>query len=127
MDNIGINKKSLNKITNEWTKKQNKDFEDCNGKIIYRPHGGGSVFDSLNKAKEFNSTIKMKEYIVKEWNDNFSVDDVVILAESHDDDRIGWKDVRHVCIKRLQDEDYIKKYSIPQCIGYCSFDYNKIV
>lgn len=93
--------------------------------IIYRPHRGGSVFDALDEAKEFNTEQEMKEYVVEQWDNLFSVEDVVLGNEIINDDRIGWEDVRHVCIKRLGKEDYMKKYKHPQCIGWCATIYTK--
>ena len=31
--------------------------------------------------------------------------------------RIGWKNVRHVCVKRFGDEDFMKEYGCPQCLA----------
>lgn len=125
MKKIEINREVINRITEDFMSKHNKEFEVYNGKIIYRPHGGGTVFDSLEKAKEFDNIQQMKEYVVEQWNNLFSDKDVVIMNESVEDKRINWKDVRHVCIKRLANEDYILKYGTPQCIGYCATEYIK--
>jgi hypothetical protein len=123
MKKIEINQEAINKIAEDFMIKQNKEFEGYEGKIIYRPHGGGSVFDSLEKAKEFNTIQEMKEYVVEQWDNLFSDKDVVITNEFVEDGRIDWKDVRHVCIKRLGKDNYISKYGTPQCIGYCATEY----
>lgn len=90
--------------------------------IIYRPHRG-SLADAMAEAKEFNNEQEMKEYIVKQWDGYISVDDIVIDDNAHNDDRIGWKDTRYVCTKRLGNDNYIEKYEHPQCIGMCATIY----
>lgn len=93
--------------------------------IIYRPHRG-KLSQSIKEAKEFRNEQEMKEYIVEEWDNNFSVDDIVILEEYHDDDRIGWKNVRQVCSKRFGNTNNMELYGVAQCIGMCSTDYSKL-
>lgn len=74
--------------------------------IIFRPHRG-SLADAMAEAKEFENVEKMKNYIVKMWNDGwqgpndlFSADDIVINDDSLvNDERIGWEDSKHVCVK----------------------------
>lgn len=92
--------------------------------IIYRPHKG-TLVDSMAEAKEFNTIREMKEYIVKEWDSLFSIDDIVFENGIINDDRTGWKDTRYVCITRLGKDDYIKAYAYPQCIGMCATDYKR--
>jgi len=92
--------------------------------IIYRPHKG-SLVDAMAEAKEFNNEQEMKEYIVKYWDNYLSLDDIVIDDNPINDDRIGWKDTRYVCTKRLGEDDYMKKYGYPQCIGMCATNYVK--
>jgi hypothetical protein len=65
----------------------------------------------------------MKEYIVKEWDGYFPVEDIVIYGKSVNDDRNGWKDTRYVCTKSFGEQDNIKLYGCPQCIGMCATDY----
>jgi hypothetical protein len=78
----------------------------------------------MSEAKEFDNENQMKEYIISQWNGFVSVEDIVIDDKSVvNDDRNGWKDTRYVCTKRMGDEDYIKKYGTPQCIGMCATDY----
>jgi hypothetical protein len=93
--------------------------------IIYRPHRGGSVFEALAEAKEFNSIEEMKEYIVSKWDGYFSEEDIVLGNDVINDSRIGWEDARHVCVNKIGNEDYIEKYGSPQCIGWCATIYNK--
>ncbi|ADO59641.2 hypothetical protein [Paenibacillus polymyxa] len=90
--------------------------------IIYRPHKG-SLEESMKQAKEFLSMREMKEYIVKDWNNLFDIEDIVIKEDAHLDDRIGWNDVRLVTIKRLGEQDNMELYGCPQAIGYCATDY----
>ena len=90
--------------------------------LIYRPHRG-SLEDAMAEAKTFNSFDEIKEYVANEWNSIWgwnilNPNDIVLDFEAYDDDRIGWKDVRHLCVKRLGNEDYMKKYNCPQCIGF---------
>lgn len=90
--------------------------------LIYRPHRG-SLAGAMKEAKTFNSFEDIKNYVVNEWNNLWgyqilNTDDIVLDEESYDDDRIGWKDVHYLCTKKLGDEDYIKEYGHPQCIGF---------
>lgn len=125
MKKIKIDKEVISRIVNNFKNSELIEFKGYEGMIIFRPHRGGVVFDSLKKAKEFNNIQEMKEYMVKQWNNLFSVDDIVIIGKPVNDDRIGWQDSRCVCVKRLGDEDYISKYGTPQCIGYCATDWIK--
>lgn len=103
--------------------------------IIYRPHRGG-LAEAMAEAKEFETEGEMKRHIYechKEYfldlgypNAPFEIEDIVIDKENpHEDDRIGWHDTMYVCIKRYGNEDYIKKYGTPQCIGMCATDYGR--
>jgi len=90
--------------------------------LIYRPHRG-SLAEAMVEAKTFNSFDEIKEYVANKWNSVWGYNilnqnDIVLDKESHNDDRIGWKDVRYLCTKKLGDEDYIKEYGHPQCIGF---------
>ena len=99
--------------------------------IIFRPHRMGmDIGEAMAKAKEFNTVDEMKEHIVKLWQGTsgsttlFTFDDIVINEESAiNDTRIGWEDSMYVCVKRMGNEDYIKKYGTPQCIGMCATKY----
>ena len=62
----------------------------------------------------------MKEYIVDHYYKvhkykMFDIDDIVLNREKegHEDERIGWHDVRYVCVKRMGEV----VYDHPQCIG----------
>ena len=95
--------------------------------IIYRPHRG-SLIDAMKEAKEFETLDEMKDYIVDDWDGFIKKDDIVLSEETHDDNRIGWKNVKHVCTKGILEydgtyKDYIKLYNTPQCIGMCSEEY----
>lgn len=100
--------------------------------IIFRPHRR-ELAEAMAEVKEFNNVEEMKKYIVKLWHegwvgpkDLFTVDDIVIDKSSAvNDDRIGWEDSMYVCVKRMGDEDYMKKYGVPQCIGMCATKYKK--
>lgn len=98
--------------------------------IIFRPHFGETLEESIQLAKEFENEYEMKKYIYSLWNDeeeNFSIDDIIIDDKSiTKDDRICWEDTKYVTIKRYGDVDYITKYGCPQCIGYCATKYKKI-
>ena len=91
--------------------------------IKYRPHRG-SLGEAMKEAREFETTEEMKKFIMNDLNNSgfgklFDINDIVIGDVLGDDDRIGWKNVRHVCIKRIGDADYMKAYGSPQCIGWC--------
>lgn len=92
--------------------------------IIYRPQRGRLV-EAMKEAVEFGSELEMKEYIVRQWDNYFSVDDIVIDDEVANDVRIGWEDTRYVCTKRLGNQDYVAMYGRPQCIGMCATVYSK--
>jgi len=92
--------------------------------IIYRPHRG-SLIDAMAEAKEFNNEQEMKKYIIEQWDNLFSIDDLMIDENTINDDRIGWKDTRYVCTKKLGEDNYIQKYGHPQCIGMCATEYKR--
>lgn len=87
--------------------------------IKYRPHRG-SLADAMAEAREFATIEEMKAHVWNCWNGKdgvvwFDIEDIVIGEILGDDSRIGWKNVRHVCIKRCGGE----VYATPQCIGWC--------
>ena len=93
--------------------------------IKYRPHLG-SLEESMREEREFETYEDMKRHVLREhaiWNTDevtmFDLDDIVICDSLGDDDRIGWKNVRYVCVKRYGSDDYMKLYGCPQCIGMC--------
>lgn len=100
--------------------------------IIFRPHRR-LLYEAMAEAKEFDTVKEMKEYIVKLWHEGwggpkelFTADDIVIDESSAvNDDRIGWENSMYVSVKRMGDEDYMKKYGTPQCIGMCATKYRK--
>lgn len=56
----------------------------------------------------------------------FEIQDIVIDKENpYEDNRIDWNDTMYVCVKRYGNEDYIKQYGAPQCIGMCATDYGR--
>jgi len=90
--------------------------------------------EAIREIKEFHSEAEMKEYIVKEWcmsqtssnlrHPLFSIDDIIIEDDSeHADFRIGWKDAKYVCIKKMGNINYIQKNGAPRCIGFCATRY----
>lgn len=90
--------------------------------LIYRPHRG-SLADAMAEAKTFNSFDEIKEYVSNEWNSIWGLDilnsnDIVLGDGIGNDGRIGWKDVHYLCTKKLGNENYMKKYGCPQCIGF---------
>lgn len=98
--------------------------------VIYRPHAG-TLEQAMKGKAEFSDFDEMKNYIVSQWTEScfgkapFSVDDIVIEEDSFSDPRIGWHDVRHICISRFGNQDYIAMYGAPQCIGWCATNYDK--
>ena len=101
--------------------------------IIFRPQRGW-LSNSMSEAKEFDSVEEMKKYIVKIWRkarvgskELFTADDIVIDENSAmNDDRIGWEDSMSVGVKRMGNEDYMKMYGTPQCIGRCATKYKAL-
>lgn len=103
--------------------------------IIYRPHRGG-LAESMQEAKEFETEEEMKQYIYEEHkryfieigfnSAPFDIKDIVISEDmENNDSRTGWHDAMLVCVKRYGNEDYMKKYGAPQCIGMCARDYER--
>lgn len=95
--------------------------------VIYRPHCGG-LAEAMAEAREFESFEDMKRYIYEQAEDfngikPFEIEDIVVADDLHEDWRVGWNDSRHVGIKRYFNEDYMKKYGVPQCVGQCATDY----
>ena len=88
-------------------------------KITYRPHKGG-LQESMGFAKEFNSVKAMLQYIVKDNNDAFDIEELHIQYYGHDN-RIGW-DTFIITTERYFDRDYMKEYNCPQAIGFCEFN-----
>lgn len=90
-----------------------------NSSVIYRPQRG-MLEESVRDAMIFENAVKMKEYLVNHYKGifgrkMFTADDIVLHGdeEGYKDERIGWEDVRHVCVKRMGNEVFEK----PACIG----------
>lgn len=105
--------------------------------VIYRPLRG-ELAESLEEEKEFETFDDVKQYIVESTrsfykslgfvSSPYEIDDIVINeADKTDDERCGWHDTMLVCVKRFGDEDYMKEYGIPQCIGMCATDYQRLI
>lgn len=88
--------------------------------IKYRPHRG-SLTDAMKEEMKFNSVDEMFRYIVEKWNKNiyiFEVEDLILSEDKGKDERIDWKETRHICTKRMGENIY----NTPQCIGMCSIE-----
>lgn len=92
--------------------------------IKYRPHRGG-LSEAMAEAREFGTIEELKLFVCDSWNRMLDLDgvkdlhlfepeDIVIGEILGDDNRIGWKNVRHVCVKRIGND----VYEHPQCIGW---------
>lgn len=92
--------------------------------IIYRP-SRNLLEEAMSERKIFNDEFEMKSHISNEWDGYIKVEDIVITDESINDERIGWRDTKHVCTKKLGEEDYIERYGYPQCIGWCAMDFDE--
>lgn len=92
--------------------------------IIYRPH---MLFlsDSIKEAKVFKSKEEMFKHIVKTWGGFISMEDLSVSEPLGDDERIGWRNYRHVLTRRCGNQNYMEMYGCPQCIGMCSEDYEE--
>lgn len=90
--------------------------------IKYRPHKG-LLDESMKESKEFDTINKMYEYILLSWNNRgfgelFTKEDLSVGENLGADERIGWKETRYICTKRMGNEIY----KTPQCIGMCSVE-----
>lgn len=87
--------------------------------IVYRHHRG-SLDEAMKTARTFENEKEMIQNICDDLNavipNMVSESDIVIGDIIGDDDRIGWKNVRHVLAKRFGPENYVH----PQCIGFCA-------
>jgi len=77
----------------------------------------------MAEREEFLNEQEMKRHIIAKWHGLLDAEDIAISENSYSDDRIGWKDARYVCVKKVGEDDYIKKYGHPQCIGTCATKY----
>lgn len=95
--------------------------------VIYRPHRY-LLAEAMAEAREFETLDEMKTYVADWWaeaNDGirmFEPEDVVLSGNVRADHRIGWRDVRNVCVRRFGGEDHS---ACPMAIGFCSTDYDK--
>ena len=81
----------------------------------YRPHRG-SLSASMKEETVYNNIEEMKEAIACEYYDK---EDIVLKAiRRPSDDPTQPPSLTMVGVKRFGDEDYIKLYGCPQCIGY---------
>lgn len=90
--------------------------------IKYRPHKG-LLDEAMKETKSFDTVNEMYEHILSDWNNQgfgelFAKDDLSIGEDFGADERIGWKETRYICTKRMRDE----VYDTPQCIGMCSIE-----
>lgn len=92
--------------------------------IIARLHRGG-LDESMETAKTFNNIDEMKRWFVEMHDNAFLPSDVIVKDEVTYDGRVGWN-TRYVCTKRYMEENFIKKYGSPQCIGMCDLDYKSV-
>lgn len=86
--------------------------------IIYRPHRG-SLKEAMELRKIFKAESEMFEYISSQNDGAVSVEDLSIGEILGDDPRIGWKDCRYVLASRYGKE----RFSVPQAIGTCSYQW----
>lgn len=76
--------------------------------IKYRPHRG-ILIESMDEAKEFDTTDRMYDYILKDWNTGyifFGREDLSISEDFGRDERINWNECRYVCTKRIGKDRY---------------------
>lgn len=90
--------------------------------VKYRPHKG-SIGESMGETIEFSNIEEMFAYIADEWaswsgKNVFEIGDLSLSENLGKDERVNWKETRHVCTKRIGEEIY----PTPQCIGICSIE-----
>lgn len=91
-------------------------------RIVYMPHRG-SLMESLEASRVFFDIKDMLEYIVTQWEDAFSIQDIYIRHCGYDS-RI--KAEQYVVgIGKCLGENCRKEYNHPQAIGFCSFGSKK--
>lgn len=88
--------------------------------ILYRPHSGGTLSESIHKIRIFKSLEDMAKYIYRE-NYPCLENAKIIIGESmgRGDKRVGWKDVRYVMITGFGEKGYHENHISPWVIGYC--------
>lgn len=87
--------------------------------IVYRSHRG-SLEEAMKTVVEFKDLKELKLHVCGEHNNVFGremlrPEDIIIGDEVINDTRIGWKETRHVLVKRMEG----KAYEHPQCVGFC--------
>ena len=90
--------------------------------IVYIPYYSkeSSIYDIFDEIKEFESVDKMKEYLLKYWTINKTItkDNIVIdKSLSCENDELGLKDQRMVCLKIGR---------TTRVIGYCATEYRDL-
>ena len=87
--------------------------------IIYRSHRG-SLEEAMKTVVEFDNLEDLKLHVCDEHNSLWGreilrPDDIIIGNDTINDTRIGWKETRHVLVKRMGN----RIYEHPQCVGFC--------
>lgn len=91
--------------------------------IKYRPKMDNLKY-SLRDEQLFESMDDMLQFVFDRWrrvvsfmgsNEPFRFDEILISEIQGDDPRIGYKNVRRVCVSRMAD----KAFTTPCCIGFC--------
>ena len=90
-------------------------------KILYRPQRG-SLEESMQEIKYFESIKDMAEYLSEFWG--CAVDDVYVSYYCYDG-RIGWE-TYVVTIGETEKENYCKQYGYPQAIDFMTIIEDKI-
>lgn len=100
--------------------------------VIFRHHRG-SLGDSMETKREFDSFAELQNYIVEQMKPymNLIQEDVVPGGEPVNDERIGWEDSDYLCIrgyKEVSDKEGFEKYfggryENPLCIGMFATKY----
>lgn len=83
----------------------------------------GSLGDAMNECAEFETVEDMYKHIMAcssaIWGKSmFDASDLTISENHGADARIGWKETRYVCTRRMGES----VYETPQCIGMCSME-----
>ena len=99
-------------------------------KILYRDHRG-TLAEAMETIREYRTVDEMKAGIAEAYNrirreagfsgDAFSADDISVGDDLGADNRIGWTNTHYVCIRRLDNDDFMTRLCAPQVIGFCSF------
>lgn len=100
--------------------------------VIFRHHRG-SLGDSMETKREFNSFSDLQNYIVEYMKPYIDLipEDIVPSGEPVNDERIEWEDSDYLCIRGYKDVSDKKgfemyfggKYDSPLCIGMFATKY----